>query len=233
LWEITRNSGEEYLWAIVRRHFEPTRPFQRKPTEWHPDLDFLRAIWRDAGAKDADFGLKLAEAYTGEDQQSTAADVLLEIIRTSEPPTKVVSRCIYMLDFSKRGDEAEELIQRFKAKLGAETDFATAWARHVLRSQNKAAAVELAGSPVIAGLRPSLAGLLHLRAENPETARVLAQAILGEISDREVPRSDLDDLGMLFRELGRFEEFEKVVTQSYPMEVVRELRERPLRVRRR
>ena len=193
----------------------------------------MRALWRDAGARDAGFGFKLAEAYSGEDQQSTAADVLLEIIRTSEPSAKVVSRCIYMLDYSKRGDEAEELIQQFKAKLGTEIEVAIAWARHALRSQNKTAAAELTGSPVIARLRPSLAGLLHLRAGNPEAARVLAQAILVEISEREVPRADLDDLGTLFRELGRFEEFEKVVTQSYPMEVARELRERPTRLRRR
>lgn len=233
LWEITRDSSEEYLWAVVRRHFEPTPSFQRKSTEWYPDLDFVRALWRDAGAKDADFGLKLAEAYNAEDKESTAADILLEIIRTSEPSAKVVSRCIFMLDYSKRGDEAEELIQRFKAKLGTEADFASAWARHALRSQNKAAAVELTGSPIIARMRPSLAGLLHLRAGNPETARVLSQAILGEVSEREVSRADIDDLGTLFRELGRFEEFEKVVTQSYPMEVARELRERPLRLRRR
>lgn len=232
LWEITRDSSEEYLWAIVRRHFEPTRSFQRKPTEWYPDLDFMRALWRDAGGKDAGFGLKLAEAYSGEDQQSTAADVLLEIIRTSEPSAKVVSRCIYMLDFSKRGDEAEELIQQFKTKLGTEMEVATAWARHALRSQNNSAALELTGSPVIARLRPSLAGLLHLHAGNPETARVLSQAILREIGEREVPRADLDDLGILFRELGLFDEFEKLVMQSYPMEVARELRERPLRLRR-
>jgi hypothetical protein len=138
-----------------------------------------------------------------------------------------------MLDFSKRGHEAEELIQQFKATLGTEMDVATAWARHALRSQNKTAAMELTSSPVIGRLRPSLAGLLHLRAGNPEAARVLAQAILGEISEREVPRADLDDLGTLFRELGRLEEFEKAVTQSYPMEVARGLRERPSRLRHR
>ena len=86
------------------------------------------------------------------------ADVLLEIIRTSEPSAKVVSRCIYMLDFSKRGDEAQELIQQFKAKLGMEIEVATAWARHALRGQNKAAAVELTGSAVIARLRPKSGG---------------------------------------------------------------------------
>src|SRR5260370_13601816 len=195
LWEITRDSREEFLWTVVRKHFEPTPSFQRKLAEWYPDLDFIRALWRDAGAKDAGFGLKLAEAYNGEDQQSTAADVLLEIIRTSEPSAKEVSRCIYILDLSNRGDEAEELIQQFKAKLGTEVEVATAWARHALRSQNKATAVELAGSPVIARLRPSLAGLLHLLAGNPETARGPAQGILREIKERRVPKEDLGGLG--------------------------------------
>ena len=104
LWEITRDSNEEYLWTVVRRHFEPTPSFQKKPGEWYADLDFMRALWRGAGARDAGFGLKLADAYNFEDKESTAADVLLEIIRTSEPSVKIAA---IICPTTKRGDEAE------------------------------------------------------------------------------------------------------------------------------
>jgi MinD-like ATPase involved in chromosome partitioning or flagellar assembly len=233
LWEITGDSSEQYLWTVVKGHFEPTPPFRQKANDWRPSLDFMRALWRDAGGRDATFGLKLAEAYNLEDKESTAADVLLEIIRIAEPSSAVVSRCVYMLDFSKRTDEAEQLIQRSKAKLGNEADFVMAWSRHALRGQDKTAATEITALPVIARLRPSLAALLYILAGRLEQAAALAQPILTEIAEREVPTRDLDDLAGLFRDAGRWEEFEKAVTRSYPAEIVRDLRERPTRLRRR
>ena len=90
-------------------------------------------------------------------KKSTGADVpAKKIIRSSEPSARVISRCIHMLDRAKRGDEAEELIQQFKARVGTEMEVATAWARHALRSQNKDAALELIVSPVVARLRAEL-----------------------------------------------------------------------------
>lgn len=138
-----------------------------------------------------------------------------------------------MLDFSKRTDEAEELIQQSKAKLGNEVDFVVSWARHALRGQNKTAASEITTLPVIARLRPSLAALLYIGAGRLEQAGALAQPILSEVAEREVPARDLDDLAGLFREIGRWEEFEKVVARTYPAEIVRDLRERPGKFRRR
>ena len=233
LWEITGDSSEQYLWMVVKGHFEPSPSFRQKTNEWRPSLDFLRSLWRDAGGRDATFGLKLAEAYNLDDKESISANVLLEIIRTSGPSSAAVSRCIYMLDFSKRTDEAEELIQQSKAKLGNEVDFVVSWARHALRGQNKTAASEITTLPVIARLRPSLAALLYIGAGRLEQAGALAQPILSEVAEREVPARDLDDLAGLFREIGRWEEFEKVVARTYPAEIVRDLRERPGKFRRR
>src|SRR5205823_5386161 len=63
LWEITRDSGDSYLWEVISKYFELKPPFQRKEKDWRPDLSFIRAVWRDAGARDPKFGAKLAEAY--------------------------------------------------------------------------------------------------------------------------------------------------------------------------
>jgi MinD-like ATPase involved in chromosome partitioning or flagellar assembly len=232
LWEITRDSSDQYLWSVVSKHFEPTPSYQTKPNEWHPSLEFLRALWRDAGGRDQKFGLKLANTYSNEDRDSLGADILLEVIRTAEPSASVVSRCVFMLDYSNRKDEAEELIQRFKAKFAADPNFAMAWARHALNGQDKAAATEIAALPVISRLSPSLAARLYVSAGNMEGAATLAQPILSEIAERGVSARDLDELAMLFREIGRWDEFEKAVGRGYPSEVIRDLRERPVRRRR-
>jgi len=233
LWEITGDSSEQYLWRIVSRHFEPTAPFRRKSGEWYPDLDFMRAVWQEAGAREPHFGQKLADAYDHDDRDSAAADVLLEIIKTSEPSPSVVSHCVFMLDYSHRDEEAERLIQAYKSKLGTEVNFASAWARHALKLQDKAALLEISTPQVISRLRPALAAIVSSAAGNLEQAANLVDAVLSQIADREVSTRDLDELVGLFRELGRFDDFEKVVERVYPDEVIRGLRQRPSRFRRR
>jgi MinD-like ATPase involved in chromosome partitioning or flagellar assembly len=216
LWELERNSSDQYLWGVVSRYFEPAPSYQRKEREWYPDLDFMRALWRDAGSRDPLFGLKLSEAYNIENRESMAADVLLEIIQASEPTSMVLSRSIYMLDYAKRTDEAEVLIQRFKNKFQTEADFVTAWVRHALKVNSKAAISELAKLATVAKLRSSLAGALYFRAGLIEQAGLLADRILEEIVQRDVPVREFDDLHPLFREIGRSDDFEKVVAENYP-----------------
>jgi len=233
LWEITRDSTDQYLWSIAARHFQPSQSYPRKPNEWFPNLDFIRSIWREAGARDVDFGLKIAQEYNLDDRESDAADVLLEIINEKPDfPSAVLSRCIYFLDVSNRGHEAERLIQQFKSKLTSDLEFAGAWAKHALRTQNKAAAVEITGLPIVASLPPHLAALLCASSGNPESATALADSVLAELLDRGVPRTYLEDLGTLFRDIGRWEDFDKAVKQSYPEDHARNVRERPFRVRR-
>jgi hypothetical protein len=226
LWEITRDSGDSYLWDVLAKYFEPKPPFQRKEKEWSPNLSFVRAVWQDAGARDPKFGTKLADAYSYEDQESSAADVLGEIITTAGPSPSLVSRSIYMLDIAKRTDESETLIRKFKVGFAAETDFALAWARHALRFKNKSALLEVAKSPSVGQLRPSIAGLVFFNAGLAEEAFALADSVLKELRLREVPRRDFDELGRFFNEIGRWEDFEKSAIEAYPRDVLVDLRER-------
>jgi MinD-like ATPase involved in chromosome partitioning or flagellar assembly len=224
LWEITRDSSDSYIWEVIARYFEPKPPFQRKEKDWHPNLSFIRAVWQDAGGRDPRFGLKLAEAYNYEDEESTAADVLFEIIETSGPSSPLVARSIFMLDVAKRVDESEALIQKFKAGLSSETEFAVAWARHALRLRNRAALIEIAKSPAIEKLRPSTAGLVLFNAGLTEQAVQIADTILKDLRQREVPRRELDEIGKFFKEIDRWDDFEKVL-DIYPRDTISDLRE--------
>jgi len=226
LWEITRDSGDSYLWDVLAKYFEPKAPFQRKEKEWLPNLSFVRAVWQDAGARDPKFGTKLADAFNFEDEESAAADVLGEIMAATGPSPSLVSRSIYMLDIAKRTDESEALIRKFKVGFAAEADFVLAWARHALRFKDKPALLEVARSQSIGLLRPSIAGLVLFNAGLAEEAFALADSVLKEIRQREVPRRDFDELGKFFSEIGRWEDFEKVAIEAYPRDVLMDLRER-------
>jgi len=225
LWEITRDSGDSYLWEVLARYFEPKAPFQRKEKDWYPSLSFVRAVWQDAGARDPKFGVKLADAFSYDDEETHAADVLGEIIKAFGPSPSLVSRSVFMLDIAKRSDEAETLIQQFKVAFAVEPEFATAWARHALRFKNKAALLEVAKSPAIERLRPSLAGLIYFHAGLTDEAVRMADSALKEIRQREVSRRDFDELGRFFQEIERWDDFEKVATEVSPRELM-DLRER-------
>ena len=114
--------SDSLLWRAVAKAFDPQARWRLGSQDWAPNLDFVKAVWRDAGKKDAEFAIKIADAYNQEDRESLAANVLLEVIKNTDPTVEALSRCIVFLDRAKRGDEADALIQQFKAKLGNDRD---------------------------------------------------------------------------------------------------------------
>jgi MinD-like ATPase involved in chromosome partitioning or flagellar assembly len=226
LWEITRDSGDSYLWEVIARYFELKSHYHPKDKDWRPDLSFIRAVWRGAGGRDAKFGAKLAEAYSFEDEDSAAADILHEIIETSGPSPSLVARSIFMLDYAKRTDECEALIENFKNPFASDSEFANAWARHALSFRNKVALTEITKSPAIEKLRPTTMGRVYFSAGMADRAIPIADTILKDIREGDATRRDLDEIGRFFNEIDRWEDFEKIVRDKYPRETLAELRER-------
>lgn len=230
LWDLTRNSNDGTLWQTLLRAFEPKQRW-RAEKEWSPNLDFVEAVWRAAGKKNPGFALKIAEAHSQEDHESRAADVLLEVIRTFEPTSDLASRCISFLDISDRVAEADKLIQELKPKLSGDPKFFEAWARHALRDLNKDALAELVQPPtrdLIGTMRPSIAAQVFFRSGLMEEAGSLADRVLREMRERP-PGSERDIRGIaeLFRELGRWEDFEKSLEGRYPPNILEEMLGRP------
>jgi MinD-like ATPase involved in chromosome partitioning or flagellar assembly len=232
LWEITRDSGDSALWRLLLRNFKPARRWERSKGEWSPNMDFVEAVWREAGKRHPEFGVMIAEEYNQEDRESRAADVLLEIIRTSGPTAEIASQCISFLDVAKRQGEADELIQQLRPKLLSEPAFVEAWARHVLRTEDKDALKGLVQPPVkdvLANIRPSVAAQVLLRAGLSAEAGAIGERALREL--REEPssyssQSRLEESARLFHDLGRWEDFEKAIEGRFPPHVLGEMRER-------
>jgi MinD-like ATPase involved in chromosome partitioning or flagellar assembly len=225
LWEITRDPGDAYLWDVISRYFELIPPY-RPENDWHPDLSFIRSVWRDAGKREPKFGAKLAEVLSTMDEDSTAADVLQDIVETSGPSPAIVARLVFFLDFAKRTEESNALIQKYETAFASEADFSNAWARHALRVRDKVALLAITKSPAIEKLRPALVARLHMAAGMRERAVAIADAALKDIRQGDTPRADIQEIARLFLDMGRWDELEKVVGERYSREVLAELRER-------
>jgi len=169
--------------------------------------------------------MKIAEAYAVEDRETVGADVLLEVIKSSEPSAQVVSRCIRLLDASERTHEADQLIQDFKAQLANEPTFVEAWVRSALRRKSKDALSELTQPPMIDRIKaagPRLAALVFFRAGMREELAGLLDPLLIEVARGRLSQSALNEIGAVFQDTGRWDEFEQAIKQ-YPESVVSEL----------
>lgn len=225
LWEITQDPDDPILWQVVSRTFE-AQPRWRRENQWSPNLEFIADVWRNAGGKNQDFGLKLADAYDFDDRESLAADVLIEVINSSEPTPTIVARCIELLDTGARADEAEVLIHKLKGKFIGVPEFASAWARHAMRLKNASSSAELMKSPWIEAVRPGLRALLYFNAGLAAEAASVAEFALKDVQERQFSRTELEDLNRYFHAIDRGGEFEEVISRFYPKEFLHELRER-------
>jgi MinD-like ATPase involved in chromosome partitioning or flagellar assembly len=225
LWELTEESDDPIIWQAIVRSFEPQPRWRRAEKQWSPNLDFIQSVWWNAGGKNAAFGMKLADAYAQEDRDSVAADIVLEIIKSSEPTATIVARCITLLDYAKRTPEADALIQQVKERFSATPEFANAWARHAIRVKSKAAIEEIAQTPWIDRLRPSLKAIIYASVGRLEDAVSDVESLIRDIREREVNSSELEELGKIFHAAGRWDEFEGVANAMYPTEMVRGIRD--------
>ncbi len=225
LWELTQNSSDPILWHAIARSFD-AQPRWRREGQWSPNLDFVHAVWRDAGGKNPALAMKLADAYYYEDLESLAGDVLLEVIKSSEPTAPVVARCITLLDAAKRTQESEALIEQFKGRFAGVPDFAAVWARRAIRTKDETALSELTKSPSVENLRPAVRALVYFKAGLMEEAVSAAESVLTDLHDRNVSGWELEELSVYFHSIGRAEEFESVVAEEYPEYTAREQRDR-------
>jgi len=107
-WQISQDNQNLWVWAVIQNSFKPVYRWEK---EWSPDLDFIAAVWRDAGAYDEKVGRRLAESHSSQDENSKAADIFLEILTSStEPTVKIVVDYLKALQRAKRNSEAEDII---------------------------------------------------------------------------------------------------------------------------
>lgn len=232
LWELTRDSQDASVWQVARKCFDPQdRWTSRGKRDWRPNMAFLTSIWRGAGKRDPEFADRIVAVYVAQDEETKAADILLEVIQGEQAPSAAVARCIALLDTAKRSVEADGLLQKMKHKLAGDPQFVEAWAKHVLRADRPDVDPELLTPTnldlLTSASRPTAARLLF-KAGMADQAQAIAESLLGKLSQSDP--HELYEIADLFGRLGRWEEFEAAglprLMNYFSPSTIEELRER-------
>lgn len=235
LWELTRDPSDPTLWRALLLSFEPKPHWRLSPNEWSPNLNFVEDVWRTSGQKDPDFAVKLASAYSFADEESRAADILLEAMENREPSGKLAAPCVLYLDIGGRQAEADALTTRLAPALGGDPGFVDAWADHAVRSSSPRLATDLVNHPSMKALkdrRPVVAARLFVIAGMREEALSLAEAAVRGVLSQEPSLRNVSEAMDLFHDLGMISEFTERVRGAVPAELLREAENRLRRKRR-
>lgn len=235
LWEITRESNDSIVWKTLKRCFKDM-PQMLKGDEWAPDLDFLEAVWREAGLRESEFGLKLAGMFEQRNNLSRAADVCLEMISTDSQTSLsagILRRAIQWLDISHRSAEASPILRKLKQKFSKDPDFLQIWADHALRTENKGAMRELLEPLMFDSFRrthPLLALRVYLKLDLTDAANEIADEALRLLGRGTYSADELDQIAESFRELNRLNDFLAAAKDRFPSYYIDPLLDR-IRVR--
>lgn len=186
--------------------------------------DFIAAAWRASDMKDEKTAMSLVSAYMPE-QRHKAIDLLKEYISKVDPPNTVL--LVRLIDLLRGVTPARalELIERFKGSI-SDSVFQAAWARVIVDQKD----VELAQS----ALEDTAFRKEGVRAEDPmtlyrllrlvgseEAAGLLKVAVEEATTTRSLSR--LRELGEIFLEEGKLEDFVTRVRPLLPKQMIDEI----------
>jgi MinD-like ATPase involved in chromosome partitioning or flagellar assembly len=185
LWELSRDSQDQILWRAVAANFpiEGRLARPRDPEFFQPSLDFIEAVWRDAGKRDVDVGVKIADYYMQKDNIPGSIAILMELIENGNAKPDVVSKCLARLLRSGKVQEARSLIERFRDQYGLEYGFAAQWAQYALVTRDMEYIKILLDAPYVDVLRrsPSLILLrLLVAGDRRAEARELGEGMVAQ-----------------------------------------------------
>jgi len=229
-WELSRDTSNPLLWETIREHFKFQRE-RRATRDWHNiPLEFIEAVWEEAGADNTKIGIGLAEAYfSGPFPPNRGAEVIGKLLAHREPREESVVAAIECLIHVERIDVASQLIERFRETLCESAQFQAAWAKLAAKCHDPGKAKALLE---LKTFRPAklqadhplvYARLLKLAGQEDELEAALRSSLLQIVSregSRLFPTPDLMEVGRLFAEMGKREQFEQQLKQMLPREQV-------------
>ncbi len=225
-WNITGKADEPTLWTAVQESVKALQPGEDLPLP----PEFAEAVWKEAGATDIQVGLAISAAYKGFAQPLKAAEVLRGLLEKTGPQERVVVAYISRLKDAKRFEEGFDIVQAYKALFEKSPLFQTARASLLLAKGDSAEVARL--------LETGELNLDGVSEANVRTfARLLIMAGKSELIDPKLedllnkliargPSKRLEALGAVYKDLGRFQDFEARMYQVYPEEVAKELLDR-------
>jgi hypothetical protein len=226
-WEVSRRADHPLLQSVVREHYHPERPLRREmiPSEGA----FAQDVWEAAGSQDPDVGLRIVDQALRFKRKDKALEVIQKVVAKASERPEVVVECIKRLISAEEYTEAENLIRKWSVTLAESLEFQSAWASLVVGMSDPTAARRLFESKefrpasILSKSPHAYIRLLKLAGRKDEL-----EAALQSDLDRSLTSQDLEQLhatGMLFMELGQFDQFRSRVERLNPRHPARSVLE--------
>ena len=221
LWELT-SEPDMLLWEVARRDLAAQSELfsTGRSVTGHPQFKYrwVLEMWRSGGASDSSTGERLADLLAEDDRESEAADVLLQVIAAGTISPKLIAKVVRYLITAKRLVEAKRLLDRFEQEYAQDAELSEAWAMYALSQPDAAEARRLVASKVAMDSLStrSLYRVCVLAGEKHRAEQVLDIAFNKAV--RRGPEA-LVDLGRLYAEAGRADEFGELIRRTLPDEM--------------
>jgi MinD-like ATPase involved in chromosome partitioning or flagellar assembly/tetratricopeptide (TPR) repeat protein len=219
LWDITQDASDVTLLDAVQRHFKEI-PSPRLARKQSVSLRFVEEMWRAAGAEHVKVGIDLAKSFDNQEEGDHAANILLELVSKVGPNEEALVRCLSQLRRAGRLKEFRQVLEQFRTLLPRSDKLLTEWARAEVRQPETPSNELLDSISIDRILRedPSTAVALLVRGGKSDEALALLPRLLERTYDRG-PSEELFNVGVMYAELGKSEEFEKAVRDRFPDDI--------------
>lgn len=222
-WSLTGKADEPTLWIAVQESLKELATGDDLPQP----PEFVEAVWKEAGATDIEVGIAISTAYRRFAQPLKAAELLRGLLEKTGPEERVVVAYINRLRDAKRLEEAFDVVEANKALFGKNPSFQSALAAILLAKGDSAEVVRFLDSgelklDAISETNIGTFARLLVMTGRSELIDPKLEGLLNKLMARG-PSNRLATLGQVYKELGRFQEFEGRIHQVFPEEVAKEL----------
>lgn len=224
-WQLSGREETPLLWEVVRDNFQKTLTSEDRPFP----LEFVEAVWLASGSSDEEFVLRLAASYSSRDMDAKAADLLLGVLKSKAHSEEVVIRCLRYLRSAERWSDAFRVIDSYEPILGTNAEFQAEWAEILVAKRDRVAATTAVGTGRLQpdALKehhfPAQARLLELLGRREELEAALEREFAKRVGAG--PSRGLAQLGRLYSELGRQDDFKSKLEESLGRDEAREFLE--------
>lgn len=225
MWQLAgpKSTTDPLHLDIVSQGYSEARPtdVQKKYSE------FAEAVWRATGMKDVKVGVAIANANLPE-RRGRAIRLLTDYAELVESPQYAgIIRLIEILGQARSFERAHQIIDRFKAEANF-PHFYVAWAKLALEQRDQEVAAQTLDDPefsfdTVRVVEPAAAYRLLKMAGIEDAEEVLREAL--EAAAMRGDMSQIRDLGEVFQDEGKFEEFEGIVRRWVNPSLLEEISE--------
>ncbi len=221
-WALTGDSKDPLLWDVVKNEFQEVDDSE----DIQFPLEFIESIWRANGASDEEVGLRLADSYVNLENRQQAAVVLGDLAAVGEPNERILAQYLKVLIGLKEWKAAFQLVEKHQSVMSSLTFFEVV-AQLIIKFNDAGEGTKFLEKYKIRiqelkDKKPATYARLLVVSGQPTEALSFMNNSIRELGRKRQYRL-IQSFAGIFRELGRYSEFEELVNKIFPSRVASDI----------